>query len=89
MASFNRGNWNNPIIIIYVTFFMYIFDFITGYHWSIDLVDIHFSSFLWLYPATKVIKWLADNNLIKMGNRLNMKITNLEVYELKIPFSIG
>ncbi len=50
-----------PSLIIYVTFFMYIFDYITGYHWSIDWLIYISAGFLWLYPATRVIKWLADN----------------------------
>ena len=50
-----------PSLIIYVAFFMYIFDYITGYHWSIDWLIYIISGFLWLYPATKVIQWLADN----------------------------
>mgnify|MGYP005730744689 CR=1 FL=1 len=50
-----------PSLIIYVAFFMYIFDYITGYHWSIDWLIYILAGFLWLYPATKVIKWLADN----------------------------
>ena len=40
---------------------MYNFDYITGYHWSIDWLIYILAGFLWLYPATKVIKWLADN----------------------------
>ena len=50
-----------PSLIIYVAFFMYIFDYITGYHWSIDWLIYVIAGLLWLYPATKVIKWLADN----------------------------
>ena len=50
-----------PSLIIYVVFFMYIFDYITGYHWSIDWLIYILAGLLWLYPATKVIKWLADN----------------------------
>ncbi len=41
---------------------MYIFDYITGYHWSIDWLIYILAGFLWLYPATKVIKWLADKD---------------------------
>ena len=50
-----------PALIIYVAIFMYIFDYITGYHWSIDWLIYILAGLLWLYPATKVIKWLADN----------------------------
>ena len=50
-----------PSLIIYVAFFMYIFDYITGYHWSIDWLIYVIAGLLWLFPATKVIKWLADN----------------------------
>ena len=50
-----------PSLIIYLVFFMYIFDYITGYHWSIDWLIYISAGFLWLYPAAKVIKWLADN----------------------------
>ena len=50
-----------PSLIIYVAFFMYIFEYITGYHWLIDWLIYIIAGFLWLYPATNVIKWLADN----------------------------
>ena len=50
-----------PSLIIYVAFFMYIFDYITGYHWSIDWLIYILAGLLWLHPAAKVIKWLADN----------------------------
>ena len=50
-----------PSLIIYVAFFMYIFDYITGYHWSTDWLIYILAGFLWLYPATKVIKWLEEN----------------------------
>ena len=40
---------------------MYIFDFITGYHWSLDWLIYIIVGLLWLYPAAKVIKWLADH----------------------------
>ena len=50
-----------PALIIYVSFFMYTFDFITGYFWLFDWVIYILAGLLWLYPAAKVIKWLADN----------------------------
>ena len=50
-----------PFLVIYVAFFMYIFDFITGYHWSLDWLIYIIVGLLWLYPAAKVIKWLADH----------------------------
>ena len=50
-----------PALIIYVAFFMYIFDFITGYFWFLDWITYVMAGLLWLYPAAKVIKWLADH----------------------------
>ena len=50
-----------PALIIYVSFFMYAFDFITGYFWLFDWVIYILAGLLWLYPAAKVIKWLADH----------------------------
>ena len=50
-----------PALIIYVAFFMYTFDFITGYFWLLDWITYIIAGFLWLYPAAKVIKWLADH----------------------------
>ena len=49
-----------PALIIYVAFFMYTFDFITGYFWLLDWITYIIAGLLWLYPAAKVIKWLAD-----------------------------
>ena len=50
-----------PALIIYVAFFMYTFDFITGYFWLLDWIMYILAGLLWLYPASKVIKWLADH----------------------------
>ena len=50
-----------PALIIYVAFFMYIFDFITGYFWLLDWITYVMAGLIWLYPAAKVIKWLADH----------------------------
>ena len=50
-----------PALIIYVAFFMYTFDFITGYFWLLDWMTYIIAGLLWLYPAAKVIKWLADH----------------------------
>ena len=50
-----------PFFMLYVSFFMYIFDFITGYHWSLDWLIYIVAGLLWLYPSVKVIKWLADH----------------------------
>ena len=50
-----------PALIIYVAFFMYTFDFITGYFWLLDWITYIVAGLLWLYPAAKVIKWLADH----------------------------
>ena len=47
--------------ILYVSFFMYIFDFITGYHWSLDWLIYIVAGLLWLYPSVIVIRWLADH----------------------------
>ena len=50
-----------PFLVLYVVFFMYIFEFITGYHWLLDWLIYIMVGLLWLYPAGKVVKWLADN----------------------------
>jgi hypothetical protein len=40
---------------------MYVFEFITGYFWIFDWLIYISAGLLWLYPAAKVIKWLADH----------------------------
>ena len=50
-----------PLLIVYIAFFMYAFDFVTGFHWLIDWLIYILAGLLWIYPATKVIKWLADH----------------------------
>ena len=49
-----------PALVIYVALWMFLFDYITGYFWLLDWVIYIIAGFLWLYPATKVINWLAD-----------------------------
>ena len=49
-----------PALVIYVAIWMFLFDYITGYLWLLDWVIYIIAGFLWLYPATKVINWLAD-----------------------------
>lgn len=49
-----------PALVIYVAIWMFLFDYITGYFWLLDWVIYIIAGFLWLYPATKVINWLAD-----------------------------
>ena len=50
-----------PTFIIYVGLFMYLFEFVTGYFWFIDWLIYILAGLLWLYPAIKVVKWLANN----------------------------
>ena len=50
-----------PSLILYISFFMYVFEFITGYFWIFDWLIYISAGLLWLYPAAKVIKWLADH----------------------------
>lgn len=50
-----------PLLILYISFFMYVFEFITGYFWIFDWLIYISAGLLWLYPAAKVIKWLADH----------------------------
>ncbi len=50
-----------PSVIIYVSLFMYAFDFITGYHWILDWLVYLIAGLIWLYPAIKIINWLANN----------------------------
>ena len=45
----------------YVSLFMYAFDFITGYHWILDWLVYLIAGLIWLYPAIKIINWLANN----------------------------
>ena len=45
---------------------MYTFDFITGYFWLLDWITYVMAGLLWLYPAAKVIKWLADHESHKL-----------------------
>jgi len=49
-----------PALVIYVAICMILFDYITGYFWLLDWVIYIIAGFLWLYPATKVINWLAN-----------------------------
>ena len=49
-----------PALLIYVAIWMFLFDYITGYFWLLDWIIYIIAGFLWLYPATKVINWLAD-----------------------------
>ena len=50
-----------PALIIYVAMFMYIFEYVTGYFWLLDWLIYIIAGLLWLYPAAKVITWLANN----------------------------
>ena len=50
-----------PILILYIAFFMYVFEFITGYFWLFDWIIYILAGLLWLYPSARVIKWLADH----------------------------
>ena len=50
-----------PSFLIYIALFMYIFDYITGYHWTLDWLIYLIAGLIWLYPAIKIISWLAKN----------------------------
>ena len=50
-----------PAFVIYVGLFMYVFEYITGYFWLIDWIIYILAGLLWLYPAIKIVKWLANN----------------------------
>ena len=50
-----------PFMVLYVALFMFLFEFITGYSMILDWAVYILAGFLWLIPATKVIKWLADH----------------------------
>ena len=50
-----------PLLILYIAFFMYVFEFITGYFWLFDWIIYILAGLLWLYPSARVIKWLADH----------------------------
>jgi hypothetical protein len=40
---------------------MFMFEYVTGYFWLLDWLIYVIVGLLWLYPAAKVIKWLADH----------------------------
>ena len=50
-----------PGLIVYVALYMFIFEYVTGYFWLLDWLIYVIVGLLWLYPAAKVIKWLADH----------------------------
>jgi|TARA_B110000305_G_scaffold144778_1_gene160970 hypothetical protein len=40
---------------------MVLFEYVTGFYWLLDWLIYIISGLVWIYPAAKIIKWLADN----------------------------
>lgn len=50
-----------PAIAIYVILCLVLADFITGIHVLVDLIYYVIAGLAWIFPAAKVIRWLADH----------------------------
>ena len=48
-----------PAISVYVMLSLYLAGFVVGVHWALDLFYFVVAGLAWLYPASKVISWLA------------------------------
>jgi len=48
-----------PAISVYVMLCLYLAGFVVGVHWALDLFYFVVAGLAWLYPAGKVISWLA------------------------------
>ena len=48
-----------PAISVYVMLCLYISGFFVGIHWSLDLAYFLAAGLAWLFPAGRVISWLA------------------------------
>tara|TARA_B100000242_G_C42660914_1_gene310220 strand:+ start:212 stop:379 length:168 start_codon:yes stop_codon:yes gene_type:complete len=50
-----------PFFIIYFWLSSYFIDIATGYNMILDWLIYILVGFAWMYPAIKVIKWLAKH----------------------------
>tara|TARA_B100001758_G_C18355466_1_gene582437 strand:- start:608 stop:811 length:204 start_codon:yes stop_codon:yes gene_type:complete len=50
-----------PFLIIYVWIALAVIDLLTGYNFIIDCIIYLTMGLLWLFPASIVVKWLANN----------------------------
>ena len=50
-----------PFLIIYVSDCFRVIDLLTGYNFIIDCIIYLTMGLLWLFPASIVVKWLANN----------------------------
>ena len=48
-----------PAISVYVMVCLYLSGFVVGIHWSLDLAYFVAAGLAWLFPAGRVITWLA------------------------------
>lgn len=48
-----------PAISVYVMLCLYLSGFVVGIHWGLDLVFFVVAGLAWLFPAGRVISWLA------------------------------
>ena len=48
-----------PAISVYVMLCLYLSGFVVGIHWSLDLAYFLAAGLAWLFPAGRVISWLA------------------------------
>ena len=48
-----------PAISAYVMLCLYLSGFVVGIHWSLDLAYFLAAGLAWLFPAGRVISWLA------------------------------
>ncbi len=49
-----------PFFIIYSLACVALSDFLTGYHWFLDLIFYIVFGIIWIFPTIKIINWLAN-----------------------------
>ena len=50
-----------PFLGIYAVLCLIGADYLTGYHWLLDTIYYLLAGLVWLYPAGRVVHWLADH----------------------------
>jgi len=50
-----------PALGLYVLLCMFLADYIVGIHLLLDLLFFLIAGIAWIFPASSVIKWLADS----------------------------
>lgn len=48
-----------PGMSVYVILCLYLSEFVVGFHWGLDLAYFIVAGLAWLFPAGRVISWLA------------------------------